>query len=103
VEEWKMSAVATAEVLPVSDAVVVHRVPPVSSVYEMHAAEQQRWMIWFGLPALVALVFVGAALGTGAAWWIGLAIGAMVCDIFVLIWLSMTSDTNGLIGEQSAH
>ena len=62
----------------------------------------KRWMIWFGIPALVASIFVGAAIGSGHAWIIGLAITAIVVDIFVLVWLAMTSDTNGLIGE-TAH
>ncbi|HWE80839.1 MAG TPA: hypothetical protein VG265_04260 [Gaiellaceae bacterium] len=98
-----MSAVATAEVLPVSDASPVHEVPAGVSIYEMNAAEQNRWMIWFGIPALMAAIFVGAALGTGHAWLIGLAITAIVVDIFVLVWLAMSSDTNGLIGEPASH
>ena len=60
-------------------------------------------MIWFGLPALVAALFVGATFGTGQAWILGLAILAIVCDIFILVWLAMTSDTNGLIGEPATH
>ncbi len=98
-----MSAVATAELAPVSDAVAVHEVRAAVSVYEMQAAEQKRWMIWFGLPVLVAALFVGATFGTGQAWLLGLAITAIVCDIFILVWLAMTSDTNGLIGEPVAH
>ena len=100
-----MSAVATADRKSPSDAPEVHGAPTVdaariaASISEMHAAEQKRWMIWFGLPALVASIFVGLTFGTGDAWWIGLAITAIVVDIFVLVWLAMTSDTNGLIGE----
>jgi hypothetical protein len=97
-----MSAVATAEALPENDAPAVHAVPAAVSVYEMHAAEQKRWMIWFGFPALVASVFVALTFGTGQAWILGLAITAIVCDIFILVWLAMTSDTNGLIGEPSS-
>jgi hypothetical protein len=98
-----MSAVATAEVMPLSDAVPVHEVYPSASVAEIHAAEQKRWMIWFGLPALVAAVFVGATFGTGQAWWLGLALAAIITDILVLVWLAMSSDTNGLIGEPLTH
>ena len=95
-----MSAVATAEALVTPDAATLHVVEPgVSAEYEIHAAEQKRWMVWFGLPALVAFLFVALTFGTGDGWWIALAIGAMVVDIFVLIWLAMTSDTNGVIGE----
>ena len=70
---------------------------------EINAAEQKRWMTWFGLPALVMAVFVGLALGTGDAWILGLAIGALLVDIFVLVYLCMSSDTNGIIGEPSSH
>jgi hypothetical protein len=98
-----MSAVATAEALATPDAATLHVVEPaVSAEHEMHAAEQKRWMIWFGLPALVASLFVAAAIGTGDGWWMALAIAAMVVDIFVLIWLAMTSDTNGVIGEPAS-
>jgi hypothetical protein len=98
-----MSAVAAAELTPVSDALPVHEVRAALSTYDIQAAEQKRWMIWFGLPALVAALFVGATFGTGQAWWLGLAIAAIVCDIFILVWLAMTSDTNGLIGEPASH
>ena len=32
----------------------------------------------------------------------GLAIAAIVVDIFVLVWLAMTSDTNGSGGDYPA-
>ena len=99
-----MSAVArTAELMLLSDAVPVHEVPATLSTYDMNAAEQKRWMIWFGVPALIAALFVGATFETGQAWQIGVAIAAIVCDIFILVWLSMTSDTNGLIGDPASH
>jgi hypothetical protein len=98
-----MSAVAAADALPLSDAAPVHEVPSLGSTYEMHAAEQKRWMVWFGLPALVASLFVGLTFATGDAWWLGLAITAIVADIFVLVWLAMSSDTNGLIGDSPSH
>jgi hypothetical protein len=98
-----MSAVATAELVHVSDAAPVHEVLPAVSTYEMQAAEQKRWMIWFGIPALIAAVFVGATFGTGQTFWLGLAIATIVSDIFILVWLAMSSDTNGLIGEPATH
>ena len=99
-----MSAVAPADAVPVSVAVPVPHAVPASgqTVQQMEDAEMKRWMIWFGIPALVASIFVGAAIGSGHAWIIGLAIGAIIVDIFILVWLAMTSDTNGLIGE-TAH
>jgi len=100
-----MSAVAPAESLPVSVAPTVLK--PVEAakptLHQIQSAEQKRWMIWFGLPALVASIFVGAALGTGQAWYIGLAIGAILVDIFVIVWLAMSSDTNGVIGDSPSH
>jgi hypothetical protein len=101
-----MSAVATAEAVPASDAVPVHLVAPAGmSTYEMHAAEQMRWMVWFGTPVLFASLFFGVAFSTGQALWIGGAIAAIMVDIFVLVWLAMTSDTNGTIGHSlpAAH
>ena len=95
-----MSAVATAERMAQETPARLHAAgPELSAEYEMHAAEQKRWMIWFGLPALVAALFVGLTFGTGHAWWLGLAIAAIVVDILVLVWLAMSSDTNGLIGD----
>jgi hypothetical protein len=98
-----MSAVATAELMPVSDAVRVHEVHAAVSTHEIHASEQKRWMIWFGFPVLVMALFVGATFGTGQAWWLGLALAAFLCDIFILVWLAMTSDTNGVLGEPLSH
>ena len=99
-----MSAVATVEAVPVSDvAVPVEAVRAAGpSVSELEAAEQKRWMIAFGIPAVVASFFVGLTFATGDAWWLGLAITAIVLDILVLVWLAMSSDTNRLIGEPSA-
>ena len=99
-----MSAVAPADVPPVSVAApVLKPVEGVQSIQEIQAAEQKRWMIWFGLPALVAAIFFGAVFGTGQVWFIGAALTAIVVDIFVLVWLAMSSDTNGLVGEISHH
>jgi hypothetical protein len=99
-----MSAVAPVEVVPVSVAPPAPRIVQGGpSLYEIQAAEQKRWMIWFGLPVLVAAIFVGIVFSTGQAWWMGLAITAIVVDIFILVWLAMSSDTNGVIGELPQH
>src|SRR5580765_8763809 len=99
-----MSAVATAESLTTTNAVHLHAVEGTASgEREMHTAEMNRWMLWFGVPAIVAAFFVGLVFATGDAWWMGLAIGALLVDIFVLVWLAMSSDTNGLIGEPASH
>jgi hypothetical protein len=99
-----MSAVASTDAVPVSVAVPAPKAVEVRrpTTQEIEDAEMKRWMLWFGLPALVASIFVAAAIGSGHAWIIGLAIAAIVIDIFVLVWLCMTSDTNGVIGD-TAH
>jgi len=72
-------------------------VPP--SPNEIQAAEQKRWLTWFGLPALIAAVSMAAAFGTGQEWYLGPAFGAIISDIGVLIWLTLSSDTNGVNDE----
>jgi membrane protein implicated in regulation of membrane protease activity len=77
-------------------------VPAVPAAHEVEAAEQKRWMTWFGLPALIAAFFVGLVFATGQELWLGFAAAAIVADIGVLVWLAMSSDTNDLIFENSA-
>jgi hypothetical protein len=96
-----MSAVATAEAVPAGDAAPL-AVAAGSSAHDIETAEMYRWMVWFGLPLLVVAFFVGMVFATGDAWWLGLAIATLIVDIFVLVWLAMTSDTNGVIGEPSS-
>jgi hypothetical protein len=93
-----MSAVASTEALAVRVPVAAHE-GSAPSEHELVAAEQRRWMTWFGLPIAVAALFLGLTFGTGQEWYLALAIGAFVLDVGVLIWLAMSSDTNGVIGE----
>lgn len=97
-----MSAVASTEDRPASVALAVHEGSGASG-RRLEASEQRRWMTWFGVPAGLAAVFVGAVFGTGQEWYLGLAIAAIIVDIGVLIWLAMSSDTNGLLGEHAHH
>jgi hypothetical protein len=98
-----MSAAGTAEAVPAGDAALAPvAVAPGRSAHEVETAEMYRWMLWFGVPMIVVAFFVGMVFATGQAWWLGLAIITFVVDIFVLIWLAMTSDTNGVIGEPAA-
>jgi hypothetical protein len=96
-----LSAVASAIDVPAVPAlqVVEHH----ESTPEFSDAEMYRWMLWFGLPMLIAAVFLGALFATGQAWLIAPVIAFLVGDIFVLVWLCMSSDTNGLIGSAPAH
>ena len=99
-----MSAVATAENLTTADVTQPHAsASGPSAEQKMHTAEMNRWMLCFGVPVLVAAFFVGMIFATGDAWWMALAITAIVFDIFVLVWLAMSSDTNGLIGDAPVH
>jgi len=98
-----MSAVAPALDIPSVAAPVLGLAKAVPSIQEIQAAEQKRWMIWFGTPVLIMSVFIGAAFGTGDAWWLSLSLASLGVDIFVLVWLAMSSDTNGVIGEIAHH
>ena len=62
---------------------------------ELETKEQYRWMLGIGLPVLGAAIFVGLLFGTGQALWIGPAIALIIVDILVIVWLAMSSDTNG--------
>jgi len=81
-----------------------HTPPEFEHSLEVEAAEQKRWLTWFGTPALVAAVLVAIAFGTGEQWIIGPAVVAIIVDIGVLIWLTLSSDTNGVTGgPASSH
>jgi hypothetical protein len=97
-----MSAVASTETLHVSAAVAPHEASHGPSA-SIEAQEQKRWMLWFGVPIAVAAVFLGLTFGTGQMWYLALAIGTFVFDIGVLVWLAMSSDTNGIIGAPVSH
>ena len=93
-----MSAVATTDAASLTNPVhLVEGTGP--STQELSDAEMKRWMVWFGVPALVCAIFVGITFATGDAWWLGLAIAAILTDILVVVWLAMSSDTNGLIHD----
>jgi hypothetical protein len=86
-----MSAVARTEpYLPAAAALEL--VQP--SAADLAQKEMYRWMMWFGLPSLVAAAFVALVFATGSMWWIGGAIAGVIAAISVLIWLAMSSCTN---------
>ena len=61
-------------------------------------------MLWFGLPVLFMAFFTAVAFATGSMAFLGGALGFLIADIGILIWLCMSSDTNGLVGaEAPAH
>ena len=57
--------------------------------------EMNRWMLWFGVPVLFMAFFMGATFVTGEVWGIAGVLAALIADICILIWLCMSSDTNG--------
>jgi ABC-type dipeptide/oligopeptide/nickel transport system permease subunit len=76
--------------------------PAAPSRIELEAREQARWMIWFGLPVVGAALFIGLLFGTGHELFIAPAVACIVADILVLVWLAMSSDTNGIGLEPAA-
>jgi ABC-type dipeptide/oligopeptide/nickel transport system permease subunit len=92
-----MSAVSPAieGVSPAAPALeIAHSAAP--SKIELETREQYRWMIWFGLPLVGAALFIGLLFGTGHELFIAPAVALIVTDIMVLVWLAMSSDTNGI-------
>ena len=86
-----MSAVASAEFVSAPPALEVVAGPSAAQLAEK---EMYRWMLWLGLPSLVAAFFVGVVFATGSIWWIGGALTGVIGLISVVIWLAMSTDTN---------
>jgi ABC-type dipeptide/oligopeptide/nickel transport system permease subunit len=80
---------------PAQPTLEIARTTP-SAKFELEAREQKRWMIWFGLPMVGAAAFIGLLFGTGHELFIAPAVALIVADILVLVWLAMSSDTNGV-------
>jgi len=87
-----MSAVASAEYAAPAPAPALEIVT--KSPAEVAEEEMYRWMLWFGLPSLVSVVFIALAFATDSMWWITGAIAGVIAAISVLIWLAMSSCTN---------
>src|SRR5205823_3392206 len=76
----------------------------VSTVEAAHAAKElRRWVTWLGGSMLGACVFTALALAGLGAWLIAPAIiiGPGVGGI-ALIWLALSSDTNGVVAVPAA-
>jgi hypothetical protein len=96
-----MSAVAPID--DVSPATGLHLAAAAGpSVAEIQVKEMNRWLLWFGLPALGMAVFVAAVFATGSEWWLGGALAFLIVDICVLVWLCVSSDTNGALAPADA-
>jgi hypothetical protein len=86
-----MSAVASTEFVSATPALEV-----VGGASAAHLAEQEmyRWMIWLGVPSLVAAIFMAGVFATGSIWWIGGALTGVIGLISVVVWLAMSTCTN---------
>ena len=91
----------TAIEVVVPDLHVVEATGP--TVAEVQDKEMVRWMTWTGVPVLVMALFMSIALAGGGIWAIGGVLAGLITEICVLIWLCMSSDTNGVLGEAPAH
>jgi hypothetical protein len=76
---------------------------PALSVQEQYPHEIRRWVVLLGLPMLGACVFIALAIGTSLEWLYG---GAVVlgpgAGVGVIVYLAMSSDTNGARGRFAA-
>jgi hypothetical protein len=84
------AATIPAEAIAETPAAPLHLVSTVAE--DKH--EENRWLIGFGGPCLVAGLFVAAAIGSGHAWLLGFALAALLTAICALAWLAISSDTN---------
>jgi len=72
------------------------------SVAEIQLEEMNRWLLWFGIPVLLMAIFMGATFATDSIWGLGGVLVCLIADIGILIWLCMSSDTNGLAAPEFA-
>ena len=86
-----MSAVASTEFVSATPALEVVGGP---SAAQLANKEMYRWMLWLGVPSLVAAIFMGAVFASGSIWWIGGALTGVIGLISVVVWLAMSTCTN---------
>lgn len=72
--------------------------------HALAAKEVRRWLAWLGIPGLLACIFFAASLAGLGVWLLALAIiaGPGVGGV-ALIWLAITSDTNGAHASGESH
>ena len=75
-----------------------------ATLESLYPGEIRRWLIFAGLPMLAACLCVGLAFGTSFRWLYG---GGIVfgpgIGVLMIIYLAITSDTNGIVAEGAAH
>lgn len=78
--------------------------PATLSAAEIQTKEMNRWLLWFGIPALFMAIFMGATFATSSLWGIGGVLFFLIADVCILIWLCISSDTNGVgVAPDFAH
>jgi hypothetical protein len=87
--------VSTAVAVAVTEA-AVESAPQLHLVTTPAAdrAEENRWMLAFGLPCLFAGMFVATAIGTGQKWIWSFALLSLLVAICNLAWVAIASDAN---------
>jgi len=77
---------------------------PTHTPEPLYPGEVRRWLTFAGLPMLAACVCVGLAFGTSFRWLYGGAIlfGPGI-GVLMIIYLAITSDTNGIVAQGAAH
>jgi hypothetical protein len=72
------------------------------SLEELYPGEASRWMLFIGLPFLAAGLFVGLAFATSVLWyWAGAIVLGPGVGIAGLVYVTLSSDTNGIV--EHAH
>ena len=68
---------------------------PEASLSERYPNEVRRWTLLIGIPMLVASASVALAFGTSLHWLFGGALVAPFVGGFAIIYLAISSDTEG--------
>jgi hypothetical protein len=77
---------------------------PTQTLESLYPGEVRRWLIFAGLPMLAACICVGLAFGTSFRWLYGGAIAfGPGLGVLMIIYLAITSDTNGVVATGAAH
>ena len=69
--------------------------PPEASLSEKYPNEVRRWTLLMGIPMLAASASVALAFGTSLHWLYGGALLAPFVGGFAIIYLAISSDTEG--------
>jgi hypothetical protein len=80
-----MSTVAHVEAAPPGDGL---------PSLDAQTHEEHRWLLWIGTPMAVGALFLAISFWTGHAWILTFTFLALIVDLFLLLHLVFTTDTN---------